>query len=639
MAINVLTMPALSVPNTVEAGSGDTVMRWWVYRNNTLAFCVQAHDPYYEDAGVNIASSNVPSYVPLTPGAAVNKYLPTTIVSGAGTTSIVVANAASNSIAGVPALHDNSQNYLNILGLSRFGNPVYLPSALPFNAATVLGPTMASNTHTRFSTLIINQPFVLRAGAYVLEGLQNHAGFENMAIFGGIAFPLFLYPNVGGPQGWIFKNVSFQALQLQQTAVVWDCEQSCFGLMMHNVSMGSRTNSDNLNTPAAYFKGITESSIGFPGERNLCATSQVALGPPCMRFTTVSTATQTSQVAIAGNIAINGYEITGSGACYQFDSLPFAFSGGNPNAVSGLVQIYINTGLREIGKGPFVRLAAQDAVMWIKNIDDDAANASPGNAFVDAAHPNVRSLTLDIEDILSSVGGQVIVAGVTTPTGVNVRARQVPFIIGSTATSLMSIGSVATTGTIQLFGTSNVGYALAKPLAPNAVAVAGATFPAGTYTVSITWVDGIGNQSFSSPATSVTTAGSNLNINVTPTGTPPAGAFGYVTYVNGLARDILTGSCTSMTTTPPTATASPTGQNCNGFGPSGTPFGSGASSSLSSLGLSGGIFNITPTAFAALPVAANGTLRYCSDCTIANPCAGSGTGAIAKRLNSVWVCN
>lgn len=35
----------------------------------------------------------------------------------------------------------------------------------------------------------------------------------------------------------------------------------------------------------------------------------------------------------------------------------------------------------------------------------------------------------------------------------------------------------------------------------------------------------------------------------------------------------------------------------------------------------------------------NGSMTYCSDCTIANPCAGSGTGALAKRLNGAWVCN
>lgn len=44
-------------------------------------------------------------------------------------------------------------------------------------------------------------------------------------------------------------------------------------------------------------------------------------------------------------------------------------------------------------------------------------------------------------------------------------------------------------------------------------------------------------------------------------------------------------------------------------------------------------------AFASLGTPANGQITYCPDCTIANPCAGSGTGAIAKRLNGVWVCN
>jgi hypothetical protein len=42
---------------------------------------------------------------------------------------------------------------------------------------------------------------------------------------------------------------------------------------------------------------------------------------------------------------------------------------------------------------------------------------------------------------------------------------------------------------------------------------------------------------------------------------------------------------------------------------------------------------------AALGAPANGTFYYCSDCTIANPCAGGGTGALAKRLAGVWVCN
>lgn len=44
-------------------------------------------------------------------------------------------------------------------------------------------------------------------------------------------------------------------------------------------------------------------------------------------------------------------------------------------------------------------------------------------------------------------------------------------------------------------------------------------------------------------------------------------------------------------------------------------------------------------AFASLGTPANGTFVYCNNCTIANPCAGAGTGAFAKRLNGAWVCN
>ena len=47
--------------------------------------------------------------------------------------------------------------------------------------------------------------------------------------------------------------------------------------------------------------------------------------------------------------------------------------------------------------------------------------------------------------------------------------------------------------------------------------------------------------------------------------------------------------------------------------------------------------NATHASLSAL--ATNGSILYCSDCTIANPCASGGTGAIAKRLNGVWVCN
>lgn len=62
-----------------------------------------------------------------------------------------------------------------------------------------------------------------------------------------------------------------------------------------------------------------------------------------------------------------------------------------------------------------------------------------------------------------------------------------------------------------------------------------------------------------------------------------------------------------------------------------------------------GEFTYTSVAFAALGTPANGTTAFCSDCTETTPascpvtqasciCAGSGTGAFARRVNNVWYC-
>jgi len=55
--------------------------------------------------------------------------------------------------------------------------------------------------------------------------------------------------------------------------------------------------------------------------------------------------------------------------------------------------------------------------------------------------------------------------------------------------------------------------------------------------------------------------------------------------------------------------------------------------------LTTGQAKFNPMAFSALGTPANGIVLYRNDCTIANPRAGGGTGAFAKHLNGVWVCN
>ncbi len=67
---------------------------------------------------------------------------------------------------------------------------------------------------------------------------------------------------------------------------------------------------------------------------------------------------------------------------------------------------------------------------------------------------------------------------------------------------------------------------------------------------------------------------------------------------------------------------------------------SGTTATPATLSLFGTAVVFPTVTFSTLPASpTNGMVCYCSDCTIANPCAGGGTGAIAKRLNGVWVCN
>lgn len=73
-------------------------------------------------------------------------------------------------------------------------------------------------------------------------------------------------------------------------------------------------------------------------------------------------------------------------------------------------------------------------------------------------------------------------------------------------------------------------------------------------------------------------------------------------------------------------------------GTGGVAFYGGTGTVKARVGADGG-YAFTGITFASLGTPSNGKIIYCSDCTIANPCAGGGNGAIAKRLNGIWVCN
>jgi hypothetical protein len=191
-------------------------------------------------------------------------------------------------------------------------------------------------------------------------------------------------------------------------------------------------------------------------------------------------------------------------------------------------------------------------------------------------------------------------------------------------------------------GIINNGYFFTQMVQPTAVVSlvqsAGGSIPNGPHWYSIVAVDSLNNPTTPSPQRLITTTGTNGTITVTPP-TLPVGAVGYRVYRNDSSNGNQTGvlDVCGQLTTPITGVFvdtfnAPCGNSAPSVNLAGTTL-------LNSTGYFGPTITILPTVFANLGTPANGTLYFCPDCTVTNPCAGAGTGALAKRLNGVWVCN
>ena len=532
LACNVLTGPANMVPNTVENGTTDIVMRWFVYRNGTLAFIVPRRDPYYEDCGVNTPSSGFPPYVPSTPGSAVNKYLATTIVSGGGTTSIVVANSAGNTVSGQTALHDNSQNLRTALAAAAFSTPVRVNSGAVFNAATVFDGAHGGSAQVWLPFgATVNQPWVVRTGMS-FKGGENRTSTsftyrpQVAFIATGYAYPGLLgllINSVTSLNAVTFENLAFTANNLTQIPFVYD-QNGAFGLMMLNDSFSTSGSSSNLNTPAAWISGITHSVFGRDGDEWSCAVPQTILAPPCMRFTSESPATAGAGfLSIVAHSTMHGGNMQG-GTSFQIDAFPCYFSSGCTSSNIAGVDLQMKTMLGEQRWGPFIRLGPYAApLLELSLVNDDAPNNSPGNGFIDSAASGGGTFIVD--DISSSVTGQVLLNGpgyvlfsnLGLPVGTTLNAT--PPVGGWASISGIGFQTAGGNAAIQAFGAAGLGYGFAIPNAPTIVtgahgSCASNCVASGTYYYVIVANDVTAKNSAMSPCSSPVTVDGTQTITV-----------------------------------------------------------------------------------------------------------------------------
>lgn len=215
-----------------------------------------------------------------------------------------------------------------------------------------------------------------------------------------------------------------------------------------------------------------------------------------------------------------------------------------------------------------------------------------------------------------------------------------PSTTGSSANSLQNILQMSGSNGNIVMGGINVLAPAAQSTYTGSHAATGTTNTAGSG-VSIRGGAGTGSGNGGNVALSVAPAGSSgMSQNSQQTGVLIAGSNGSVTIggisvatpgANTLQGTNATGSNTAGGSVTVVGGAATSG-SANG-GEVTLDGGAGVGS-----GIKGFVRSIGRT-FATLGTPSNGSFTYCSDCVVAHPCAGSGSGAVAWRLNGAWVCD
>src|SRR5467141_918851 len=535
LACNTLTFPSGSF-------SGINTIHYWIYRNGALAGVAAGIDPWFQDCGSNV--NTAPSYVPTTPPSSAQPgYLATTIVSGAGTTSLTLASAAGSTVSSAAVLHDNSLNLKAAIQAvyNVGGGAVYISNGMlyvPFNATLDLTNGLTNTfsysvkIHSNDDFVLINQPWILRS-AIDIEGEPHQTtsfSYVNGTQFLGNANPMFLIPEVNGVNGVHFSRVLLAIGGVQQTAILTDSGTDgggTAGLVLDDINI----NGNNGGRPLV-FKGGFDYFVNRGNCQNGAASFN---GSACLQLTNTSAAVTTSNPSqVPGRLKVNGLYF--AGGAIDIDCLPNSF-GVAPT------DFEFDTTIFESAVAPYLRFNCPTGVFNIISLRDVVEADSIvgyGTSVVDAQNGgNIVSLLWSGGSV-GNAGQPLFIASTSGAPQANALILDGP-INNQGNTSFMSLNglSLFANSLVSTTGSGRVVYGMATPLAPGIAVSSGGSVPIGSNPYQIQWVDVDGNFSAASPnVTAVTTSG-NQTVTITPPAAP-VGAIGYVPYRNG-AKVNLTG--------------------------------------------------------------------------------------------------
>jgi hypothetical protein len=541
LACNTLTFPSGSF-------SGINTIHYWIYRNGALAGVAVGIDPWFQDCGTNV--NIAPSYVPTTPPSTPQPgYLASTIVSGAGTTSLTLANAAGSTVSSVTVLHDNSVNLKAAIqaAYNVGGGAVYISNGMgyvPFNSTLDLtnGLTNVASysvkIHSNNDFVVINQPWILR-GSIDIEGEAHQStsfSYVNGSQFLGSATPLFLIPEVNGVNGVHFNRVLLAAGGVQQTAILTDSGTDgggTAGLVLDDIDI---IGNNGTGRPLV-FKGGFDYFIN----RGNCQNGAAGFtGSACLQLTNTSSAVTTTNIAqVPGRLKVNGLYF--AGGAIDIDCLP------NSYEVSP-TDFEFDTTIYESAVAPYLRFncpAGLFNIISLRDVVEADSIVGYGTAVVDAQDAGIVSLMWSGGSVGNA--GQPLFIAPSSSGGANALILDGPFSNqGNTSFVSMNGQGIFANGLVNAFGNGRVLYGMATPTAPSVAVSSGGNAPIGSLAYQIQWVDVDGNfSSASAGVTAVTTSG-NQTVTITPPAAP-AGAIGYVPYRNGAKANVQSfGTCASF---------------------------------------------------------------------------------------------
>jgi hypothetical protein len=445
-----------------------------------------------------------------------NDSLVTTIASGAGTTTLTLANNASTSVTNSTILFDNAPNILAAVTAAGNG-PTYFPNgtyvvnsylSLPSQAAICgaglfLNDTVQLGNFTSWSGTGCN----IRANSPPTFAFEGYPSITDSR-----AYPAFFSPS----NSVALRRLQFSGFANNGTYFVEDTTAIPTGIY-EDLNFGGASSTDYMNIliimrniPANInFKNITLD--GGPNQTLGASATPLFYCDGCIQ-------------AVFDNFSMNR-----RGIVYR------------PGSAGS--QVYIPNLYTQGGIMPTITSVLPQG-------GGVGLNFSLGNFVEDTtSQPFYANLTQTFTTIafLHPGGSGPQTDGVSIPpmvSGFNTTVQG--NAVGSGYDSTIS-GPNFSNNVVAVQGTGNYSYLLPIPAAPTCAVSAGGNVPIGTHTSQITWVDPFGNESAASPScTAVTTSGNQTITYGPPAAQSNSSITGYVAYLDRAAQSN-TNVCSGLT--------------------------------------------------------------------------------------------